>query len=52
MGKDQLVNIYTESRYAWLLLVCMEPSIRKGTTTAKGQTIKNKEENLQLLKAL
>lgn len=53
MAKDKRLNVYTDSRYAFATAhihgaICRERRL----LTAKGKTIKNKEEILDLLPAL
>lgn len=53
LGKDKRINVYMDSRCAFATLhihgaIYME----RGLLTAEGKTIKNKQEILELLKAL
>ncbi|XP_076419054.1 uncharacterized protein LOC121825602 [Peromyscus maniculatus bairdii] len=52
-GKDKKLNIYTDSRYAFATAhIHGAIYLERGLLTAEGKTIKNKQEILELLKAL
>jgi ribonuclease HI len=52
-AKGKQVNIYTDSKYAFATLHMHGAIYReRGSLTARGKEIKNKEEILQLLEAV